>query len=532
MNFFKRATTSILRRPGKSVILLLLIFILGTVISGALAVEGAVSNTEENLRRGMRPIVTFERDWEGFDEYIMGSTFNWDDPDAPQMGMLTPDHVRDLAALPQVQSAEYSVSAHVDVETVINHSIWMDQSPDDDFQFWGGGIAWLQFRGTGDSEPLQVREGLLELVDGRLFTDIELTTVSEVNPALVSAGFARVNGLSVHDTFDIPVRLFFPQMGGMMWDEEFITNPDNIFLEEVFTFEVIGLVDAVEEADFNDMSEEGHAALNRIDNMLRPIHVSNAVAETMQRFHADNVLDMHAYMAENDMEIDPWALEWLETDAGQAELEQVSIESVMILEDPLYMDDFIEAAADYLPDFWRVEPLAGGFDAISTSMETLQDIAGWVLWVSIGATLLILSLLITLFLRDRRHEMGVYLALGEKKGKIISQILLEVVVTAVVAITLAVFTGNMISGMMSQNMLQNEIANAQGDRDPWGSWSQFDQLGFNNEMSAEDMMEAFDISISIETIGIFYAVGLGAVILSTFAPVIYVVTLNPKKVLM
>lgn len=62
MNLLKRAITSISRRPGKSLILLVLIFALASLIAGAISVQRAVINTETNLRRNMRPIVNLEYD--------------------------------------------------------------------------------------------------------------------------------------------------------------------------------------------------------------------------------------------------------------------------------------------------------------------------------------------------------------------------------------------------------------------------------------------------------------------------------------
>ena len=75
MNFLKRATISILRRLSKSIILLLLVFILGTVIAGAISVQGAINNTSANLRRQMRPIVSIELDdWQTIAEEMMDWT--------------------------------------------------------------------------------------------------------------------------------------------------------------------------------------------------------------------------------------------------------------------------------------------------------------------------------------------------------------------------------------------------------------------------------------------------------------------------
>lgn len=532
MNFLKRAVTSITRRPGKSIILLLLIFILGTVISGAIAVDGAVSNTDANLRRGMRPIVTFQADDEAIRAYMEENGLSWEDPDAPTLEPLTPEMVREIGELPYVEHYEYSVPAYIEVPGFRNFSVWNPDEADNS----GGDLAWLQVRGTSTPDLLQVREGVVDLVEGQTFTEEELRNYADVNPVILSAGFARLNNLSVGDIIEFPQRMLFPQPSGM-WDENWGLNPENVFYEQIHTFQIIGLIDSPIEIDHEDNSQENQQLLNRLSAVLSTIHTSNSVAEEIARFQQEQYQLMLNHMIETGMDLPEYMdseIESLENNPSDEGENQIHISSIMILNDPLEIDAFKEATENILPEFWIVESLAGGFDAISSSMETLQSIAFWVLVVSVGATLLILSLLITLFLRDRRYEMGVYLALGEKKGKIVTQILLEVVSIAVIGITLAVFTGNMISDVMSRNMLRNEIAAEQNSTDSsmGMTWNEFDQLGLNNEMSPEEMLEAFNVSLNISTIGLFYAVGLGAVIFSTIVPVVYVVTLNPKKVLM
>jgi len=66
MNVFKRALTSIIRTPIKSIVLFLAIFILGTAVSGAISVGNAIHTTDSSLRRNMRPVVTISFDWEAY----------------------------------------------------------------------------------------------------------------------------------------------------------------------------------------------------------------------------------------------------------------------------------------------------------------------------------------------------------------------------------------------------------------------------------------------------------------------------------
>ena len=112
------------------------------------------------------------------------------------------------------------------------------------------------------------------------------------------------------------------------------------------------------------------------------------------------------------------------------------------------------------------------------------------------------------------------------------------VVTAFVGITFAVFAGHFISQEMSQNMLMNELQVArEPDDNHWGGgmwrWDVWQEIGIpNNEMSITEMADVFQVRLGADTILLFYSIGLGAVVMSTLFPVIYVVTLKPKKVLM
>ena len=51
-------------------------------------------------------------------------------------------------------------------------------------------------------------------------------------------------------------------------------------------------------------------------------------------------------------------------------------------------------------------------------------------------------------------------------------------------------------------------------------------------MISDEMMEAFDVSLGIRAIGLFYTIGLGTVVLSTLIPCFFIVRLKPKKVLL
>jgi len=514
MNLFKRAITSIIRNSGKTIVLLFLIFILGSVIAGAISVYGAIHNTDANLRRNMRPIVSIGVDSDAFLEYQ--NSFDFVTTFPSEHGILLPEVIRSIGQLEQVSFYDY----------VIHSGLWsLDLIKD-----WAsnpgtiGGLGmdttFFNLHGTNHTELIQVEQGAIHITQGRQFETHEHIPSSEPIAAIVSKAFADLNNLSLnslftlHDWYQEPThnRLHQP------FDRwEFENNDFYIHLE--FEFEIVGIFELderIDEADYYEAWDRWHHQTI--------IYIPNWAAEEINRQRDQALISVHeTFNIENP---------FLRVEEILAN--PISARPIFILDDPLYIDDFKEAAEPYLPRFMIIDDLSRAFDSIASSMVTLRSIADGVLWAALGATLLILSLLITLFLRDRRYEMGVYLALGEKKGKIIFQILTEVLVISFIAITMSIFVGNVISAVVSHSMLIGELT-IETSNDPFSNFSPrgaLASLGFPINMSVDDMMEQFDISLTIRTISLFYIVGLGTVVLSTIAPVVYVVKLNPKEILL
>jgi len=523
MNFFKRATTSILRRPGKTVILLLLVFILGSVIAGAISVEGAISNTDANLRRNMQPLVSIGMDWTEWWDYLDQYDFDWETTFPPLEPRLRPEDVRAMGALEYVDFFDYILGLGL-------RSFDLERPEYDGMSSsWGEGMPdFFNLSGTTNTELVHVDQEIISIVHGRQFEAHEQTPGSERVAAIVSEAFADLNNLSLNSVFTLSQWITNPDEWGNVeaWEPSAFED-ENIYERVDLELEIVGIFElAPRDPDSNDQ-QEGWQRLER----LSTIYVPNwAIEETMRNIDQAMVSSFE----NSDVEMAGWLSAQRPEEGEELEMRVIPL---FVLEDPRDMDAFKEAVTPLLPsEFHRIEDLSSAFDDIASSMATMQSIADWILYVSIGATLLILSLLITLFLRDRRYEMGVYLALGEKKGKIVAQILMEVLVTSFVAITLSVFVGSLISGTVSRNMLLNELQADASDDNHWGMMrdhSVFDEIGIpTTNLSVDEMMAQFDVSLNMQTIGLFYIVGLGAVVLSTLAPVIYVVTLNPKKVLM
>jgi len=209
------------------------------------------------------------------------------------------------------------------------------------------------------------------------------------------------------------------------------------------------------------------------------------------------------------------------------------LQTHFVLADPIYTDDFMIAASEIFPEGTILNDYSSRFSAIMHSTSILLEITNVMMWGAIGAAVIVLTLTITLFLHDRRHEIGIYLSLGERKNAILLQFLSEIMIVSLIGITIALFIGNSVSNQLSHSMLLDEIVTFEEERDLVDALPTDMELAFGHHQLTHDyMLAAFDTSLSAETVVIFYAVGIGISVAATIVPIAYIVKLNPKKVLM
>jgi len=528
MSFWKRAAMSIFRQPVKSVVLLLLVFVLGTVSLGAISVTTAIENTDRAIRRRMSPIVNIQLPQENipYEETSDGGRIYHIDLVEP----ITSDMIQQIAELPYVRHHYYSMSNRLytyDFDYYFAPFAHIIGSGSGQITLGNGQTIFFQqgnffqFYGTSDDEPIAMQEGVIELVAGGNFEDFHIQSEDDLFPALVSSAFAGVNGLTVGSTFVMGYEFLIMDL--FDWDAD---DPDisEMLWYFPYEFEIVGLFEVVPTANVIPRGYEDVEG-QRVSDLSNRIHVPNEVM---------TIIHEHA-LEEYQRLYEAYGIEWWTLE--EADNDIVNFQSFFILNDPLELEQFREAALEILPELWDFDDLSNTFEAVASSFETMRGISNGILRISTGATVLILTLIILLFLRDRHHEVGIYLALGEGRKKIILQILTEVIVIAFIGITAAIFIGNVISGMMSREMLRTELAQqpSQVTTAVLGSWGQNDTLfhmGFGAELTVEETLEIFEISLSTESILIFYVVGLGTTLVATVIPILYVVRLNPKKILM
>jgi len=516
MNFIKRAFTSIKRNLGKTCLLFLIVLILCSVISGTISANQAAENTERNLMDNMLTIAQVQLDWRVLEEE---NPEWWRDPNIMQR--IPPEMIERIGALPYVETYDLFVESWGLFSLDL-----VEYEPEMPEGMYGGG-RWVEgegefgmsftVRGGNNPNIFDIEQGLIELVAGRTFTEAEVQNPSNV--ALVSQAFADVNQLTIGSVMNFR-HIIFHRQDDMAWDPDFFTE-ENIFASQSYELEVIGIFHPLATLNTGNPWDDRDFSM-RLSNR---IYVTNSFSQPAALFDATarlEVLPDEFRLMEDGSEISPE--DW------------VGIEHFFSLYNANDFPAFREAVAEIVPPHFFVEDAGGNIGAIEAALQSMRSLTQTILWLAIGASILILTLLITLFLRDRKREVGIYLALGEKKRKLVSQFVVEIIVIAFVSIVAALFLGNILSSTLSENMLISDLAAEQDDdrghfRGIWED-NPFWWQGFINEVDTDEVIASYDVSLTPMTILLFFAIGLGTTLIATIIPMIYVVRLNPKKIMM
>lgn len=527
MNITERAVINIRRNIGKTATLLGLVFLLGTVVASAIIINQTVYRTVDHLRRSVPTIITL-----GID----------DDASVEQMTLkpIKSELILEIGELPYVQDFDYSIGGHMFSSLHSHHPEDIIGVEGAEIQFGRDEInSFFWLTGVSNTEIIHIEYGLFELVDGRTFTELELLSydLSDPIPIIISNEVAQINDLSVgtilnlySERFSLPKDADVPEGGFTdLDDDEIVWHPYNRSGLESYEFVVIGIVDI----DLQAASNIQHLQMQQV--IYNVFFIPNQSAEMIRKNMFESQLEWLAvFNPGEELTLEEW---------------MGDVNAFWILDDPLYMDSFKEEAMSILPDYVIFEDFVHIFDPLHQAMIPISQITNQILWFVSLAMVVVLGLLITLYLHDRRHELGIYLALGEKKFKIILQILLELMSVALVGFSLAILVGNLIAPQVSQRFLVHELT--QGFSTSESSWmphpetgtlirvhpenelpSNIEFSGMSRELTVDEITNLFVVSLDRSIIVVFYAIGIITVIISSIVPTIYVLKLNPKELLM
>lgn len=228
--------------------------------------------------------------------------------------------------------------------------------------------------------------------------------------------------------------------------------------------------------------------------------------------------------------------------------------------DPIKLPDILS----YIEESSLIDPLAFslGIDnedylKAAAPLERLNGLIVTILSIIAVVSAMILSLILTMWARNRIHETGIYLSVGIKKAAVIGQYLAEVLMIAVLAFGLSIFTSNAIAGQVGNSLLQQNEPDVQisvdvEDRNAVGSDTvggggffvagqdgiQGIVPGENGEYVPSPIEEPelsndtkISVSIGLDSIMQLYLIGFAIIVISVGVAGMTVMRFKPREIL-
>ncbi|EGO6801206.1 ABC transporter permease [Listeria monocytogenes] len=496
MNFFKRAWLSLKARKGRSVLQLIIFTVVCVLILSGFTIQSAADKASELAREQLGGTVTLTVDREKQMQTMREEASSSDSSSTEskpqfQSSPIDVSDANDLAKLNHVASYNYYSSTQAlasgfdPIESSGDTSSSNDESSTTaETQGPGGGQggpqmvdADLSISGLLDSATsTDFEAGTSELTSGVAITSAD----KDKNVAMVEENLAEENDWKVGDSFTV-------------------TSSDG---NTKVTLKIVGIYKTTDSG--SDMAQNFSFL-----NPYNKVYVPYTVANTIKGSNYKNTVDSAVYTMDDAANIS----------AFEKEAKKV---------DSIDWDTFKLDANDTL-----YQQMIGPINSVASFSKNVVYI------VSIAGAL-ILGLLVMMQVRDRKYEMGVLLAIGEKRGKLIAQFFVEILIVALVSFGLAAASSHYVAQLAGnqllaqQNSSTNETTTSTENRGPGGG-GQGGPGGFGESVSNltknTEQIKELDIQVTLEDMLKMGGIGIGIAFISVLLPATLVLRMNPKTIL-
>ncbi|EKZ4355539.1 Macrolide export ATP-binding/permease protein MacB [Listeria monocytogenes] len=497
MNFFKRAWLSMKARKGRSVLQLIIFTVVCVLILSGFTIQSAADKASELAREQLGGTVTLTVDREKQMQTMREEASSSDSSSTEskpqfQSSPIDVSDANELAKLNHVASYNYYSSTQAlasgfdPIESSGDTSSSSDEtSTTTETQGPGGGQggpqmvdADLSISGLLDSATsTDFEAGTSELTSGVAITSAD----KDKNVAMVEENLAEENDWKVGDSFTV-------------------TSSDG---NTKVTLKIVGIYKTTDSG--SDMAQNFSFL-----NPYNKVYVPYTVANTIKGSDYKNTVDSAVYTMDDAANIS----------AFEKEAKKV---------DSIDWDTFKLDANDTL-----YQQMIGPINSVASFSKNVVYI------VSIAGAL-ILGLLVMMQVRDRKYEMGVLLAIGEKRGKLIAQFFVEILIVALVSFGLAAASSHYVAQLAGnqllaqQNSSTNETTTSTENRGPGGGGGQGGPGGFGQSVSNltknTEQIKELDIQVTLEDMLKMGGIGIGIAFISVLLPAALVLRMNPKTIL-
>ena len=211
----------------------------------------------------------------------------------------------------------------------------------------------------------------------------------------------------------------------------------------------------------------------------------------------------------------------------------MSVSTTYFLKNPSMITAFeTEVREKGLSEFLSVNTDEKGYNSIVGPIEGLKSISITFMVIVLALGAIILMLLSSIAIRERKYEIGVLRAMGMKKGKVALGLWLEMIAITCICLCIGLVVGTLIAQPVSDMLLagQIEAASAATSGVPAGTIASTD--GSSLLANSLSTLDTLDVSLGINTI--LQIIGIALLLASTagLAAISKITKYEPIKILM
>jgi putative ABC transport system permease protein len=512
MNFIKRAWFAVIRKPGRSILLLVIFLATANLVLAGISIRHATKTASDAARQQLGATLTLSFNMQGAMQTAMSSSAAADSDERGRFDItqesLTEAMVNAVAAQKNILDYNIIVSttAMADNFSIVQTSASSSASSETSSQTQRANenaanftMPDLSIIGLRSSELYSdFSSGSAVLASGSHITE----NSNGQNAAVISQELASANGLDVGDSIQIAAT-------------------DSAAAR---TVKIIGI--------FTTSSESATRAAGG-------------------NFGNFNTSFSSPY---NTIYVDYSTALGFKSDASSAEASAPGASQAPAINSAIfYLDDPVNLSSAKA-EIEKISSIDWDSFSISSDEAAYQNMVGAITSVGSFASIVviivsiigavILALILLLSVRERMFETGVLLAMGESRFKIVLQYAAEMLMIAVLAFSVSFFTGGYIGQKLGDYLVTNQVSsqtsspnvlqeNAPAGQDNAGT--QFDRLNRMRQSGGvnSNVIPISSISVKVSPLEILEvsSAGISIILLATVVPIISIMRYKPRSIL-
>lgn len=518
MGYLRRSFYSIFRNPMRSFVIFLIVFSMGSIVAASIATEQTASQLLANTESELSYTATL-----AYNENLQQL-----DPASFTSNFYNNDLADEIGTYEGVQNYDFSNRLTTKTLTFNELPLLIDFSGQQAYR-----ISDFELKGTQNGSISSFYSGKILLKEGRMFTAEELSNGSMV--VMIPENIAIYNGINIGDSLEI-TNFFYEGDKANSYGASG-TVDETTLIQDKISLEVIGIYNL----------SEGYAGKNgNLDNDYQRLYIPNSAISKINQRGIDFLNQIQTIVSENalvfnineneslDYEFSiPYILSrasyltatnynyvFFDVTAGLK-----SPETVYFFDDKVDISEFQNYVSSVSEERLLAKSDYNTFQSILAPVKLVNMIATFTKYLAVVALIFVLTLVVQMFVNQRRYEIGVYRALGEKSYKIVTQIVIETLIVSLLALYVSIYSGIQLAKHTSTKLIDDQISEYRVFS--WGNTE-----GLLPDMVVDKVETKFSIEISSEYLVEYYSIGILVVSVSSILPVIYLLRLNPKEVLL